>query len=477
MRPLTSRLCAAALLPLALAACEAGPNYRRPPVATPAAYKETPAGTAWHPATPQAANPRGAWWQVFNDPILDGLERQVAISNQTLKADEAAYREAKALVAESRAGYFPTLGLTGSAQRSGSGARSGVSSSGRGIETQYTLSAGASWEPDLWGSIRRTVESSEAGAEASAADLASATLSAQAALASDYFALRSADDLKRLLDQAVADFAAALKITENMEAAGTVSAADVAAARTQLETTRAQAIAVGVQRAADEHAIAVLIGKPPALFALAPAPLEANLPIIPPGMPSLLLQRRPDIAAAERRMAAANASIGVAEAAYFPSLTLSASYGFGASALGSLFEASNALWSVGPALAATLFDGGLRHVRVQAAEAAYDNTVATYRQTVLTAFQQVEDQLAALRILREEAKVQDGAVAAAKTSERLALNQYRAGTVAYTSVLTAQTAALGDEENALAIRQSRMNASVSLIEALGGGWAAAELPH
>ncbi len=472
MRSLLARLPAFALLAL-LAACEAGPDYHRPAVTTPAAYKEA---QTWQQAVPQAAQNRGPWWSVFQDPTLDRLERRVAISNQTLKADEAAYRQAAAIVAEAQAGYFPTLGLSGGAERSGQGTRSGVAAGGGRVQNQITLSANASWEPDLWGSIRRTVESEVANAQASAADLASAELSAQAAVASDYFSLASADEMKRLLDSTVADYRQSLQITRNTVAAGTASSADVAAAETQLETTRAQAIAVGVARAADEHAIAVLTGVPPAFFSLPPTPLATNMPMIPVGMPSTLLQRRPDVAAAERQMAAANAGIGVAEAAYYPNITLAASYGFAGAALGGLFQASNAVWSVGPELAATLFDGGLRHARVVAAQAGYDNAVATYRQTVLTAFEQVEDELAALRILAQEALVEDGAVAAAKTSERLTLNQYRAGIVAYTSVITAQTAALGDEETALNIRQSRLIAGVSLIEALGGGWNFSRLP-
>jgi NodT family efflux transporter outer membrane factor (OMF) lipoprotein len=288
--------------------------------------------------------------------------------------------------------------------------------------------------------------------------------------------LRSDDELKRLLDAAVAAYTISLEITRNRYSAGVAAESDIVQAQALLETTRAQAVGVGVQRAQFEHAIAILIGRPPAEFSIAPAPFTVFVPTVPTGVPSTLLERRPDIAAAERQMASANAQIGVAEAAYFPDLTLTASYGFTALSTANLFSASNKLWSLGAAVAETVFDGGARSAQVSANRAAYDQTVANYRQTVLTGFQQVEDQLAALRILEEQAAVQEGAVRAAREAERLVLNQYRAGTQAYTSVLTAQTTALTDEQTALTIAQNRLVASVSLIQALGGGWNASQLP-
>jgi NodT family efflux transporter outer membrane factor (OMF) lipoprotein len=353
----------------------------------------------------------------------------------------------------------------------------GGSGGGRSrIQNQFNLTAGASWEIDVWGRIRRTVESDVANAQASAADLAAALLSAQAALATDYLALRISDELKRLLEETVEADTRSLEITQNRYAAGTAARSDVAQALAQVEGVKAQAINVGVHRAQLEHAIAVRIGKPPAEFSIAPAPLTLQAPVMPPGVPSALLERRPDIAASERAVAAANAQIGVAIAAYYPAITLSASYGFVSSAIETLLRASNAVWSVGPQLAETVFDAGLRSAQVAAARAAHDQTVANYRQTVLAAFQQVEDQLASLRILEQQAEVQERAVKASEEAERLILNQYKAGTVAYTSVITAQTVSLGDKQTALSILGSRLAASVVLIEALGGGWTTAELP-
>jgi NodT family efflux transporter outer membrane factor (OMF) lipoprotein len=460
-----------------LAACTVGPDYQRPPVATPVAYKEM---TGWKPGEPQDAIARGPWWAIYDNPVLDGLERRVEVSNQNLKAAEAAFRTASALVREARSGYFPTAAASASAQRSGQGkgttpSRAGFSSAGRTF-TQYDVTASASWIPDVWGRIRRSVESATASAQASAADLASARLSAQALLATNYFQLRIDDELKHLLETTADAFERSLEITRNRYAQGVAARSDVVQAQAQLETTRAQAISVGVQRAALEHAIAVLVGKPPAVFSIAPAPIEMAVPVIPPGLPSTLLERRPDIAAAERIVAASNAEIGVAVAAYYPDITLSASFGFASTALGSLLQASNAVWAFGPQLAATLFDGGLRNAQVAAAQATYDQSVATYRQTVLIGFQQVEDNLAALRILAQQAEVQATAVKDAEEAQRLILNQYKAGTVAYTSVLTAQTTALASEQVALDIMGSRLAASVALIEAVGGGWSAADLP-
>ncbi len=451
-----------------LISCTVGPDYQRPTVTAPASFKEA---AGWKAGTPRDGDDRGPWWSVYRDPVLDHLERQISIDNQTLKASEAAYREALAAVLAGQAAFYPTIGVTPSALgHSGSNGGVGGHTSQAPPDVQYGLSGSLSWELDVWGRIRRTVEAETASAEASAGDLASARLSAQAALASDYFELRNQDALKRLLDQSAAAYADSLRITENQYKSGVVSRADVAQAETQLKSTQAQAVNVGVLRAQLEHAIAVLSGQPPASFSLSPSIVAMAVPVIPVRVPSALLERRPDIAAAERRVASANANIGVAVAAYYPSLTLSASLDDTSTTLGTLFQAANRVWSVGPQLAGTVFDGGLRSADVDEARASYDQAVATYRQTVLTGFQQVEDQLAALNTLAQQAEIQAEAVKSAQDAERLILNQYRAGTVAYTSVITAQTTALSNEQTALTIFQNRLAASVALIQALGGGW-------
>jgi NodT family efflux transporter outer membrane factor (OMF) lipoprotein len=473
---MAARASLAAAAMLALAGCTIGPAYHRPAVETPPAFKEL---AGWKPAQPAEAASNSAWWSAYHDPTLDGLERQVAVSNQTLKASAAAFRQASAIVAEARAGYFPTVSAAGSAARaseplssvSGRGARGGSI-----VQNSFSAGPSASWVPDLWGRIARTVESDVANAQASAADLAAAQLSAQAALATDYFLLRTDDAIKTVLDTTAAADRRALAITKNQFSAGFVAETDVLTAQTQLDNTEAQAVAVGVQRAAMEHAIAVLIGKPPAAVTVAPAPLATVVPVAPPGLPSTLLERRPDIAASERAMAAANALIGVAETAYFPDLTLTGSLDFASTELGNLFAAANSAWSLGAQLAGTVYEGGLRHAQVAAARASYDESVAQYRQTVLTAFQQVEDQLAALRILAQQAEIQARALRDARAAEQLALNQYEAGTVAYTAVVVAQTTALGDEQTVLTLENSRLAASVALIEALGGGWDRTQLP-
>ena len=474
-----------------LSACAVGPDYERPSAPVPSAYKEAgkeagimPAAftsvprpaDGWRPGNPQEAG-QGAWWSVFNDPVLDGLMRQVEVSNQNLKASEAAYRQAQAFVEQSRASLFPTLSISGSGQRSGpvgSGrttttTRGGSSgSSGGRTVTIYDAALDASWAPDVWGRIRRTVESDVAAAEASAADLAAARLSAQAQLASAYVQLRVADERKRLLDASIAAFRQSLEIARNRHNAGTATLADVFSAETQVRTTESQLIALDVQRAQFEHAIAVLIGKPPSEFALPATPLRMAIPVIPPGIPSALLERRPDIAAAERQMAQTNALIGVAEAAYYPDILLTGSLSSTSAIIPKLFQAPTAIWAFGAQIAETIFDGGARDAQVALRRAAFDQSVAIYRQTVLTAFQDVEDQLAAQRILAQQAAVQADAVRLAREAERLTLNQYRAGTLPYTSVLTAQTTALSDEENALAVQQSRLLAAIALLQALGG---------
>lgn len=485
-RSLTRWLLAGAAL-TSLAACTVGPDYKKPPAPVPIAFKEL---AGWKPATPKQAASGQPWWSVYDDPVLDGLEKQIDISNQTLKADEAAYREAQAIVGEAQAGLFPTIDLSGSATRSGGGPGSssggghGGSSagfsggrSGGFAQNAFSTSAGASWEPDIWGSIRRTVESDVASAQASAADLAAARLSAQATLAADYFQLRVEDELAQLLSDEADAFGRSLQITQNRYNAGTNARSDVETAIAQLENARAQQVATGVQRAEFEHAIAVLVGKPPAEFSIAPAKLPAAIPVTPPDLPSALLERNPTIAANERAMAEANAKIGVAIAGYFPNVTLDGSYGQQNNFLHSLFSAANSVWSFGLTdVSLPIFNGGQTAAQVAAARAAYDETVADYRQSVLTALQQVEDELAASRILEQQATVQDRAVAAAREAERLTLNEYLAGTVDYTTVVTAQTTALGDEETAVNLRETRFVASVNLIEALGGGWNVSQLP-
>ena len=454
--------------------CAVGPDYVRPPVAAPDAYKEI---QGWKVAAPRADVLRGAWWEMFGDPQLNALEEQVDISNQNVAAAEAQFREALALVREARAAYFPTVSIGVGVTRSRTSGGAGSRTTGNGTTVNdYTLPINASWEPDVWGRIRRTVESQRASAQASAADLEAARLSARASLAQDYFLLRAQDAQQQLLTATVADFERSLQLTRNQYEAGIVSRADVLQAETLLETTRAQAIDVGVQRAQLEHAIALLIGVPPSTFSLPPASLVATPPGVPPGMPSELLERRPDVASAERAVAAANAQIGVAEAAYFPTITLSAQGGFDSSSAAQWLTWPMRFWSIGGTVSETVYDAGLRHARTDEARAAYEASVATYRQTVLAAFQAVEDNLAALRILEQEARVQDGAVKFAQESVAVITNEYKAGTVTYLNVITAQTAALSDERAAIGILGSRMVDTVLLIEALGGGWSAADLP-
>ena len=464
-------------LAASLAACAVGPDYRRPPVETPAAYKEN---TGWTPAQPKAPAAGQPWWSIYDDHTLDGLEQQVTVSNQNLKAVEAAYRQAVAVVGEDRASLFPSIGVDPAFTRSRTSSNS--SSTGTSVRSrifnQFSLPVDASWTIDVWGQIRRTVESATATAQADAAQLAAAQLSAQATLAQDFFQLRINDAQQQLLRDTVAAYTRQLSITRNKYLAGNAARSDMAQAQATLENARSQLVALGVTHAQLEHAIAVLIGKPPAEFSLAPiaAPLALQVPVTPAGLPSTLLERNPTVAQAERQMAAANAQIGVAVAGYFPSLTLTGSYGLASSTIGTLLHASSLTWSVGPQIAANIFNGGLTTAQVAAARASYDETVANYRQAVLTGFQGVEDNLAALRVLQEQAAVQDAAVAASSDAERLILNQYRAGTVDYTSVVTAETTALSDRQTALSVLQSRLNASVLLVENLGGGWSATDLP-
>ncbi len=471
------------------AGCSVGPDYVRPVLKPPQNYKEI---DGWRMAQPQDNIIRGPWWEIFNEPELNALEEQVDVSNQNIVAAEANFREAQALVREARANYFPTItigvGVTNSSRSTtitsgSSGGRSsststttGGASSVRTAPTQYSLPIDVSWELDVWGRIRRQVESSQAGAQASAADLQNAKLSAQTQLAQDYFQLRALDAEKRLLDDTAADYQKSVELTRNQYAAGIVSRADVLQAETQLKTTQAQAIDTGVQRAQVEHAIALLIGKTPGEVSVSVLPLSTQPPPVPVGLPSELLERRPDIAAAERRVAQANALIGVAEAAYFPTVSLGASGGFESTSLGKWISAPSRFWSVGPTITETVFDGGKRAAQTDQARATYDSSVALYRETVLTGFQQVEDNIAALRILENEAQVQDEAVKSAQQTVTIVNNQYRAGIVNYLNVVVVQAAALSNERTAINILGNRLNATVLLIKALGGGWNASQLP-
>jgi len=444
-----------------LSGCAIGPKYVRPAASIPAAYKES---KDWKPARPQDEIIRGTWWKIFNDPQLDALEREVNISNQNIAQAQAQYAQAYALVQAAKSSFFPILTTNASYTRS-----HGASGS-KSASSQTVLGADVSWELDLWGRIRRQIEANRANAQASAADLENVRLSAQAQLAQDYFQLCSMDTQKKILDGTIAIFQKFLKLTKDRHASGVASESDVIQAQTQLEGTQAQEIDIGVTRAQFEHAIALLIGKPASDFSIPSLALPGIVPSVPTGLPSQLLERRPDIAATEKTVAAANALIGVAESAYFPTLTLSASGSYESSNLSRIFSSPNPLWSVGPALAETIFDAGLRKAQTAQARAVYDADVASYRQTVLTAFEQVEDNLAALRILEEEAQIQDEAVKDAKKAVMLETDQYKAGTVSALDVINIQATALTDEKTAATILGERLNACVLLIQYLGGGW-------
>nr|WP_175802318.1 efflux transporter outer membrane subunit [Burkholderia anthina] len=477
LRPLSAAVAVATAV--LLAGCAVGPDYHRPDTSIPAAYKEAPAG--WKVAQPADRTDRGPWWTVYDDPQLDALIDKLNASNQTIAQSAAAYRQARALVTEARAAYFPTVGLTASGSRSRSGrtsVSSGTSSnfgSSSSISNSYSVGLDASWEPDLWGKVSRTVSAQRAGEAAAAADLANARLSQQALLAQTYFQLRTSDALQKLLDDTVTSYGESLKLTQNQYAQGVAARADVIQAQTQLQSAQAASIDNGVARAQYEHAIATLIGEPASTFSLPPAPLTAEPPITPVDVPSALLERRPDIAAAERRAASANEQIGVAISAFFPTLTLSASGGFESSVWSQLFTLPARFWTVGPQLAATLFDAGLRAAQTDAARATYDENVAAYRLSVLTAFQDVEDNLASQRILAQEVDVQRQAVDSAEHSLAIVTNQYKAGTVAYLNVLTAQTTAFTAQQKLATISGQRMVSSVGLVKALGGGWNTSEM--
>lgn len=434
---------------------------------------------------PEDTAARGPWWEIYHDPLLDSLERRVNINNQTVKEFEAAYRNSVELVREAQSGLFPTLGANAGVTRAGGGGGSGGGSSigggsviggGRGPSTLETLEGSADWAPDVWGKIRREVESQTAAAEVSAADLADAQLSAQTTLATDYFSLRAQDLLQQLLQDTEAAYRHALQITQNQYNAGTISRADVVTAEAQLQSVVAQLAGVGVLRAQYEHAIAMLTGATPDQLSIPFMPLPTAIPVVPPGVPSTLLERRPDIAAAERGMQEENALIGVAIAGYYPTISLSALGGFIGSPIGDLLHAANGVRSIGAAVSEPIFEGGLRPAQVAAARATYDQAVATYRQTVLTAFQQVEDELAAQRIYAQQAEAEAISVAASQRAVDVTLNEYSAGTVAYTTVITQQEQLLTNEQSALTVQQNRFLASVALVNALGGGWTTADLP-
>jgi NodT family efflux transporter outer membrane factor (OMF) lipoprotein len=474
--------CGAAAACIALVACKVGPDYRRPDAPVPAAYKELPAGAAvWKPSSPRDSADRGDWWTIFNDPELDMLERQVNVSNQNVKEFEAEYAQAVALLKEAQSQLFPTISASAGVTRGGGGGgttstASTVGSGPGGVaRTEFKLEPSISWQPDIWGSIRRQVESRKAGVQVSRADLVNAQLSAQATLAADYFDLRAADSLKKLLTESVAEYARALEITQNQLAAGTASNGDIAAAQAQLQAAQAQLVAVDQQRGTYEHAIAVLTGHLPSDLSIAQAPLTSTVPVIPITVPSTLLERNPAVAAAERQMQQENALIGVAIGAYFPQITLSALGGYAGDPLSQLFKIGNRIWSLGASATDTLYDFGNRSAEVRGARATYDQYVASYRQTVLSTFQQVEDELLALRVLQKQAQFQSEAVQSAQTSAAVALNEFTAGTVAYTTVITANQTLLADQQSALTIQQNRLVASVTLIEALGGGWDASQL--
>jgi NodT family efflux transporter outer membrane factor (OMF) lipoprotein len=469
LRSLTSALLAAAVL----SGCALAPTYERPATPQPAAFKEL---HGWAPAAPADALERGPWWTLFNDPVLDGLVRQVEVSNQNVAAAVAAYSQARAVVAGQRASLFPTVTLTGGANRNGNGGGSNSNGNDNGrTSNSFRLNIGSSWEPDVWGRLRAGISAAQANAQASAADLASARLSAQGELAADYFSLRSVDAQRALLATTIEGYQRVLKITQNRFDVGIVPHSDVYQAQTQLSSAQSDDLTLLRQRAQLEHAIAVLIGKAPADFALAAAPWNVTVPDVPVGVPSTLLERRPDISASERAVAAANAQIGIVRAAYFPQIGLTASYGPSASAIGDLFKASSMAWALGLSATETIFNGGANRAAVQGANAAREQAVARYRQTVLDAFADVEDQLAATRVLAQQQDLQRQASEAADKVEEQVLNRYKAGQVSYSEVVQAQVTALNARRALVQTQGNRQTTAVALIQSLGGGWHADQL--
>ena len=456
-----------AVIAVVAASCAVGPKYRKPDAPVPVAFKEL-----WQAAVPSDATPRGAWWQSYGDDVLNSLESAAETANQSIRQADAHYRAALALVGESRATLFPQLGVAVSATRSSGGNGNATSSStpvtAATVANSRRISATASWEVDLWGKLRRQLEESRSNAEASAGDLASARLSVEATLAADYMKLRALDSQLALLTATLTEYRRSLEITRNRYAAGVAASTDVTQAESQLASGEAQLAAQSLQRATLEHAIAILAGKTPEELTLSPAPNMPAMPALPSALPATLLQRRPDVAAAERRVAAANAAIGVARSAYFPDLTLSATGGYQNSAWQNIFSAPNRFWSVGPALAATVFDAGARPAQNAAARANYAAAVASYRQTVLGALQSADDALASLHYLADEQAAAERASAAAHKTLTATQNQYKAGTVSYLNVVIAESTSLAEDNNLIAARSSRLQAHVSLIEALGG---------
>lgn len=465
-----SRLLSLTLCVAMLSACAVGPDYQRPQTAEPAQYK---AAEGWRQANPSDALARGAWWELYGDRQLNDLIDKLNRSNQTVAQSEAQFRQAQALVRSARGAFFPTVDLNVSKNRSSQGtgsSSSSLSSSSSGIRNTYSAQAGVSWEADVWGKLRRGLEADTANAQASFADLAAMRLSQQSELVQNYLQLRVIDGQKRLLEDTVSAYQRSLKMTENQYRAGVSGKDAVAQAQTQLKSTEADLVDLIWQRAQFENAIAVLIGLPPAEFSLAQSSDIPQLPQVPSALPSQLLERRPDIASAERSVMAANANIGVAKAAYYPDLTLNMNGGYSSSTYSNWISLPNRFWSVGPQLAMTLFDGGQRSAEVDRSEAAYDETVAKYRQTVLDGFREVENFLVQLKVLQDEAVVRQQALDAARESLRLTQNQYKAGLIAYIDVVVTQAAALSNERSNLDLLQSRLIASVQLIAALGGGW-------
>ncbi|MGV8842620.1 MAG: efflux transporter outer membrane subunit [Pseudomonas sp.] len=465
------------LLALSLGACALGPDYQRPALVTPAQFKQA---QGWSAALPADELARGPWWQLYGDVELNALVGRLNLSNQNLAAAEAQYRQARALVRGARASFYPSLSSSAGVTRAGQGGGDSTlrtsdgfsvgGSNAASISKSYDLTLNAAWELDIWGKLRRSLESSQADYQASAADLAALKLSLQAELAQSYLQLRVLDDQRRLLDATVQAYARSLRLTENQYNAGIVPKSDVTQALTQLRSTEAQAIDLSWQRAQLEHAIAVLVGVPPSELSIAAREPLPGLPSIPLALPSQLLERRPDIAAAERRVMAANARIGVAEAAWYPDLSISASGGYRGSSFADWVNLPNRFWSLGPDLALSLFDGGARRAELERSEALYDQTVAQYRQSVLDGFREVEDYLVQLRVLEAESLIQDQALAAARESLRLVQNQYQAGILDYNAVVNVQATALANERTSLNLLGSRLTASVQLIAALGGGW-------
>jgi NodT family efflux transporter outer membrane factor (OMF) lipoprotein len=464
---------AALLVPFLCAACRIGPKYERPMAQVPASLKEMAGNDQWKMATPSDSLLKGKWWEIFGDPQLNALEELVNVQNRNIKQAEAQFREARALVSADHANYYPTVGINPSITQTDSGSGTGRAS---GSNQSFALPGAVTWEPDLWGRVRLSVQNASANAQLSAADLENLRLSEQALLATDYFLIAAEDMQQAVLVNTIDAYTKNLKLTTDRYGGGVASKSDITLAQTQLANVQVQSTDLHIARSQFEHAIAVLTGQPPASLTIGSGKIGGPPPSIPMAVPSELLERRPDIAAGERQVAAANANVGIAETAYYPTLTLSANPGLLASTLSNLFTSDSHTWSTGPSLSYTLLDFGRRHAQVQGAKAAYDATVASYQQTVLSAFQEVEDDLAALRYLAEEAGQQQEALAAAQQALSLELDRYKAGTDSYLNVVTTQTIELGDEQNAITILQRRMSAAIDLIKALGGGWDASTLP-